>query len=386
VAAAARGRRRPAPSRRRLTQPSTVGRLRASRLPASRPLAAFAAAVAFTVAAGWAAGRAGLPSGYLFAALIAGLALALARPGLLQLPRWGFPAAQAVTGVVLGTYLRSSTLSSLGSKWIPVALMSLATLVLTTAAGLALGRLARVDRATASLGMVAGGASGIVAMAGDLGGDDRLVAFMQYLRVLVVVLLTPLVVRLFFGHQGGAAPPSGGAEGQPVLGTASGWLMTALLAAGGAWVATRVRLPAGALLGPLLLAAVLTLTGVTHAQVPPLLRETGFGVIGLQVGLRFTPEALRQVGRLLVPVLVSIVALIVACLGLAWVLSETAHVSLLDAYLATTPGGLFAVIAAAFGSGADTTFVLAVQGLRLLVMVLAAPVVVRWLLRGPSRG
>ena len=46
--------------------------------------------------------------------------------------------------------------------------------------------------------MVAGGASGIVAMADDLGADDRLVAFMQYLRVLVVVLLTPLLVPLLF--------------------------------------------------------------------------------------------------------------------------------------------------------------------------------------------
>jgi hypothetical protein len=53
--------------------------------------------------------------------------------------------------------------------------------------------------------MIAGGASGIVTMADDLGGDDRLVAFMQYLRVLVVVLLTPLLIALFGGaHEGGA--------------------------------------------------------------------------------------------------------------------------------------------------------------------------------------
>ena len=45
-----------------------------------------------------------------------------------------------------------------------------------------------LDPPTATLGMIAGGASGIVGMARDLGGDDRLVAFMQYLRVLIVVL------------------------------------------------------------------------------------------------------------------------------------------------------------------------------------------------------
>jgi hypothetical protein len=43
------------------------------------------------------------------------------------------------------------------------------------------------------------------------------------------------------------------------------------------------------------------------------------------------------------------------------------------------------VLPIAFGSGADTTFVLAVQGLRLFVMIIAAPVVVRWLVHTDHR-
>ena len=111
--------------------------------------------------------------------------------------------------------------------------------------------------------------------------------------------------------------------------------------------------------------------------MPQLLAQTAFALIGLQVGLRFTLETVRMLGRLLLPVLLAIFALLVACFGLALVLDWTTSVSLLDAYLATTPGGLFAVLAVAFGSGANTTFVLAVQGLRILVMVLLAPLVVR---------
>ena len=81
--------------------------------------------------------------------------------------------------------------------------------------------------------MVAGGASGIVGMADELGADDRLVAFMQYLRVLVVVLVTPLLgIAVFFGghHGGGAGPlPAAG----PV-GDRRDWPLTAALAAVGA--------------------------------------------------------------------------------------------------------------------------------------------------------
>jgi membrane AbrB-like protein len=257
--------------------------------------------------------------------------------------------------------------------------VSAATLVLTIVAGLLLARLAGLDRATASLGMVAGGASGIVAMADELGADDRLVAFMQYLRVAVIVLLTPLLVSVAFpGH----SARGGGGVHAATLGTPEGWALTALVAVAGGVLAARVRLPAASLLGPLLLAAVLTLSGaVPDLAVPPLLREAAFAAIGLQIGLRFERETLRSISRLIVPVVASILALGAGCFALAWVLEQTAGVSLLDAYLATTPGGLYAVLPIAFGSGADATFVLAVQGLRVLVMVLAAPAVVRLMVR-----
>ncbi len=49
-------------------------------------------------------------------------------------------------------------------------------------------------------------------MADELGGDDRLVAFMQYMRVLVVVLLTPLLVAAWGGGGGGDAPSEAAAR------------------------------------------------------------------------------------------------------------------------------------------------------------------------------
>jgi len=328
------------------------------------------------------ADRAGLPSGYLFAALLVGLGYALLRPGRMSMPPYGFRIGQAVTGVALGTFLHSSTLTDLGKHWLPVTLVSAATLLVTIGAGIVLARVTELDRPTASLGMVAGGASGIVAMADELGGDDRLVAFMQYLRVLVVTLLTPLIVPLAFGvHTSGGGPGDG-----PLLGTPAGWALTVGASVLGVLIGPLLRLPAPALLGPLILTAVLTLTGVIgDTQVPPLAREVAFSLIGLQIGLGFERKTLREIARVAWPVLLSIAALLVICFVLGWLLSLTADVTLLDGYLATTPGGLYAVLPIAYGSGADTGFVLAVQGIRLFAMVLAAPAMVRWLLRHDRR-
>jgi uncharacterized protein len=330
---------------------------------------------------GWALRQGGLPSSYLFAALIVGLALALARPGLVGVPETAFAAAQAITGVALGAAVRSSSLTTLAHDWLPVTLVSAATLGISLAAGRLLTRFTFVDGPTGALGMVAGGASGIVAMADELGADGRLVAFMQYLRVLIVVLITPLLLALLFPghHRGGAAEAS-------VLGDGRGWLLTLGVAAAGAAVASRVRLPAGMLLVPMLAAAVVALSVPDgDFDVPDLLQQSAFALIGLQVGLRFTAETLRSLGKLLLPVLAAIAALIVLSFGLAVVLELTTSVSLADSYLATTPGGIFAVVAVSFGAGGNTTFIVAVQGLRVLVMVLLAPVAVRWLARDRVR-
>jgi uncharacterized protein len=342
----------------------------------------WAALGAVILVGGFAGDRVGLPSAYLFAAILAGLVVALRAPARLRLPRTIFRGAQAVTGVALGAYVQSSTFTELGARWAPVAVVSLATLLVSVGAGLAVARVSDIDRTTGALGMVAGGASGIVAMTQDLGGDDRLVAFMQYLRVLLIVLATPLLVAIFVPGAGEAPDPLG--DG-PLLGDPVDWILTAVISVVGVVAGQRLRLPAGMLLGPLLLAVAVAVTDFPEPfAVPPLLREVAFALIGLQVGLRFERDTLRRISRLAVPVVGAIVVLVVVSFGLAALLSEWTDVPLLDCYLATTPGGLYAVLAIAFGSGADTTFVLAVQVLRLFVMVLMAPVVVR-LLAAASR-
>ena len=342
-----------------------------------RRVGIWAGTAAGVLAGGALLGAAGVPSSYLFAALLAGLAIALARPGEATVPPPVFRGAQAVVGVSLGAYLEADALRALAGSWLPVALVSLATLGLSLLAGAVLARTTELDPPTAALGMIAGGASGIVGMSGELGADDRLVAFMQYLRVLVVVLVTPVGIALFFGGQGGGAVPAADTLGDP-----ADWLATAALAAAGAAAGLRARVPAGVLLVPMLLTGAFVLTGALgDFAVPELVSEGAFALIGLRVGLSFTVDTLRLLGRLTGPVLAMIASLLVACFGLAALLAATTSATLLDSYLATTPGGIYAVVAVAFGTGADTTFVVAVQSLRVVGMVLLAPIAVRYLLR-----
>lgn len=318
-------------------------------------------------------GAIGLPSPSLFAATAAGVVVALRMRMPLTLPPSTFRAAQAITGVVLGSYVQSSSLGEVADSWLPITLVSAATLALSLAGGAALARFARVDPPTAALGMVAGGASGIVGMANDLGADERLVAFMQYLRVLVVVIATPILAALAFGAGSSASASSNVAA----VGDLREWLLTLAAIVLGGLAATVARLPVASLLGPMIVTGAFALAFPSDVfDVPPALRDVAFAAIGLQVGLGFTVATLREVKRLMVPVLATIVALMVACFGLALILDVTTSASLLDSYLATTPGGLYAVLATAYGAHADTTFIVTTQTLRLFVMILLAPLVV----------
>ena len=197
---------------------------------------------------------------------------------------------------------------------------------------------------------------------------------MQYLRVLVIVLLTPFLVALVFpGADSGGPRPRGGSRS-----ATRGWLIT-LAVAGGGGGGARLRLPGGALLVPMGVAAVLTLAVPgRRVHVPPLISEVAFALIGLQVGLKFTVATISLLGRLLVPVLRRGVRRARRLRAVGRRAGADHSVSMRDAYLATTPGGLYAVLAVAVGSNANAGFILAAQGLRLIVMIALAPVFVRW--------
>jgi membrane AbrB-like protein len=317
-----------------------------------------------------------VPDAALFGGLIAGLVRALSRPARITVPKAANAAAQAVIGVSIGALVQLSTLSALGEHWLPVLAVTVGTLLLSLGAGVLLRLQPGITPVTGAFSMIAGGASGITAMARDLGADDRMVAVLQYLRVLLIVVLMPLTATAVYGAT--SATGTGSATGGP--GWPAGLLFTAACGVVGYLLARLAHVPVGALLGPMVVAAVVDLTGLSHgAQAPQFLQNAAFLVIGLQVGVSFTRESLRTVGRALPMALTIIVVLIAGCAGLGAALSAATGAGELDSYLATTPGGLYAVLATATSSGADATFVLAVQVLRLFVMLLSAPLLARFL-------
>jgi membrane AbrB-like protein len=100
---------------------------------------------------------------------------------------------------------------------------------------------------------------------------------------------------------------------------------------------SEAHLPAALLLGAII-AGILVGTGQAEIQVPKWLLALGYVCIGWQIGLRFTRSVLGHAARALPQILVSILAVIIFCGGLAYILTKLLDIDPLTAYLATSPG------------------------------------------------
>jgi membrane AbrB-like protein len=265
----------------------------------------------------------------------------------------------------------------MGDDALTIALVTVGTILISLGAGYLLSLRRDVSRVTGAFAMVAGGASGVVAVARDLGADDRVVTIVQYLRVFVVLVTMPLVTAVVFhpAHGVGTFRLAGESVGADLAYT--------VVAVGlGLLVARLVPISTATLLGPLAVAVALTATGWLGAPVVPVpLQWLAYAVIGVQVGLRFTRASLASITRMLPVVLLLMVGMILATALMGSLLALLTPVDGLTAYLATTPGGLFAVLATAADAGSDTTYVMAVQLVRLLVILALTPLLARVLAR-----
>jgi hypothetical protein len=319
----------------------------------------------------------GAPTPTLFGALMAAIAVALALPRPPVLPSVAGRVSQAVVGVLVASEVDVSSLSALGWAWPAVVVV----IVLTLGASVGLGQLLRRDGisgTTATFASIAGGASAMTVLARDAGADERIVAVVQYVRVLIILVTLPIVIGQVFSTSAATA------DAPPLFSALTPRDLGFVLVAGvvGPAVGRLVRLPSPALLGALAAAVALGATpAFDGAVVPPLVQAAAFVVIGVQAGIGFTREAVRTVRHIAVTVVVSVLVLILFCGALAVPLAAVAGTTRLDAYLATSPGGLPVVLATASETGGDLTFISAGQLLRLLVVIVALPLVAAWLRR-----
>lgn len=142
----------------------------------------------------------------------------------------------------------------------------------------------------------------------------------------------------------------------------------------GAAAGRAVRLPGAGLLGPMAITIALEFSGlISGLEVPVMLVQAAALLFVWQTVLEFDRESLRAIRRILPTALALIAVLNLVVAGFGMVLADVAGLSQLDGYLATSPGGIYAVLGYTIGSDCDVQFVMASQVIRVVLMLFAAP-------------
>lgn len=316
-----------------------------------------------------------LPASLLMGPMVAAIILAT-RGMVLRVSPILHLASQAVIGTMIARILTPSIVGSLRTQWPLLLLVVFSTIAAASFLGWVMGRLRILPGTTAIWGLSPGAASVMMVMAEAYGADARLVAFMQYLRVVVVVTVASLVVRFGLGA-------SASSQSSFILFAAVPWknfLETLLVLFLGAVAGKLSKVPAGAMLFPMILGSILHAEAGLSITLPPLLLASAYTLLGWGIGLGFTRPILRHALTVLPRTLMAILALVLFSGLIALLLVGLLGMDPLTAYLATSPGGMDSVaIIAASSSHIDISFIMALQTLRFLGVLLLGPVLSRFL-------
>jgi hypothetical protein len=315
----------------------------------------------------------GFPAALLLGPMIAAILLGVS-DARVRVAQPLFMLAQGVIGLMMARALPSEIFVELVKDW-PIYTLGIGSVVVVAAGlGMLLARLKVLPGTTAIWGSAPGAASTIVLMADAFGADARLVAFMTYLRVVLVALAASLVARFAVPEGAGPAPMNWLAPIAPIpFAETAGVLVVSLIAA------RLLKLPAGPIFLPIVVGTLLQNFAGLTIELPQILLALSFAVVGWAIGLRFTRDILLHAWRALPAVFGSMVALILACGAFAFLLVWLAGVDPLTAYLATSPGGADSVAIIAANSAVDVPFVMAMQAGRLLVVTVTGPALARYI-------
>ncbi|WP_380180418.1 AbrB family transcriptional regulator [Kalamiella sp. sgz302252] len=321
--------------------------------------------------------RCGLPAALLLGPMLVAIIFA-ARGKPVVIARPLFSLAQGVVGCMIARAMPPKVFTEIAGNWPLFAAAIFAVVFASALSGWLLTRWQVLPGSTAIWGSSPGAATAMTLMAESYNADVRLVAFMQYLRVVIVAVLATLAARIWTPW----APTP--ALSHFMLIQLPDWPLfgaTLLVIAACVGISSLFRLPAGALLISLAGGLVVQNTHLLKLELPATILLLAYTIIGWSIGLRFNRAILVYAAKALPRLLLAIFSLIAVCCGLAYLLVRFAGIDPLTAWLATSPGGADSIAIIAASSQVDLSFVMAMQTGRFIVVLFTGPLLAKWIAR-----
>ncbi|MEJ1992876.1 MAG: AbrB family transcriptional regulator, partial [Maritimibacter sp.] len=227
-------------------------------------------------------------------------------------------------------------------------------------------RLGGIDRVTAYYSGAPGGMYASLVFGEQAGADLTMLTLLQFLRVIAVVTIVPFAMSLWEGHLVGSAAglSFGSAHGDlislPIL------LAISVL---GVVLGERLKLPAAQLVGPLFLAALVTLTGITVISPPEWVLPAAQVVVGVALGMRFTGMTGRLMLKATALSLVSVTVMMLVGVIAAIIVTQITGLPTDMLAVAYAPGGVVEMSLIGLSLAAEPTIITLHHLVRILVAI-----------------
>ena len=271
-----------------------------------------------------------------------------------------------VIGAMIGARLTPDVVGLLPRMLVSVPAVLVFVLAAHAVNYLVLRRVGGYDRPTAFYAGSPGGLFESILFGEEAGADLRLLTLMQFLRIITVVTLVPVAMSIWEGHPVGSAAGLNLAGGE----TALGWVPAVLaLSVAGVWVGFKLKLPAGQLIGPLVLVGALSLTGLVQIAAPGWLIAVAQVVLGTGLGVRFTGMTLGMFLRGAGLSLLSVSAMMSVGILLALLVQRAGGLPVDVLVISFAPGGVVEMSLIALSLAANPAFVTLHHLIRILFTV-----------------
>lgn len=229
-----------------------------------------------------------------------------------------------------------------------------------------------LDPVTAWYSAMPGGLQDMLVFGEEAGGDPRALSLIHATRVVVLVSCAPVLMQYVWGLDLSVPP------GSPM--TEISLSQVAIMVAAGVFgwkFFERIGLFGASILGPMIVTSVLSLAGVIETRPPAEIIQAAQFFIGIAVGVKYVGITRRELRLNVVAGILYSVVLGLISFGFFAIITRLELAPSLDALLAFLPGGQAEMVVIAIIAGSDLAYVVTHHILRIIIVILFAPIIER---------
>jgi len=283
-------------------------------------------------------------------------------------------AMRTILGVAVGATVTLSFLLALPGFWNTLIFIPI-TVILSGIIGVwYFQKLCGYDFPTAYYSSMPGGLQDMLVFGEEAGGNVRAMSLIHATRVLVIIIALPTLLTFIWGISLDKPP------GDPIKNFEIEQLIILGICGIAGWkIASFLGMFGASILGPLILTAIASITGILHTRPPVEAIWAAQYFIALGIGVKYVGVTAQEIRKDILTGLGFCIFLLVITLSIVSLVINYNLAPAVDAILSMAPGGQAELVVITLIVGADLGFVVAHHLFRIFIVILGAPIMERFM-------